>query len=46
MKPTIGFVGLGLLGQPTAKRLLEQGWPMVVWNRTPEKAAPLVRLGA
>lgn len=46
MKPTIGFVGLGLLGEPTAKRILEQGWPLVVWNRTAEKAEPLVRLGA
>jgi 3-hydroxyisobutyrate dehydrogenase-like beta-hydroxyacid dehydrogenase len=42
----IGFAGLGLMGSLMAKRLLDQGYPMVVWNRTPEKARPLLDAGA
>ena len=46
MKPTVGFIGLGMIGKPMAERLLEQGLPLVVWNRTAEKAEALVRRGA
>ncbi len=46
MSPTIGFIGLGIIGLPMAERLLEQRIPLVVWNRTPEKAEGLVRRGA
>ena len=46
MKPTVGFIGLGVIGLPMAERLLERGLPLVVWNRTAEKAAALVRRGA
>jgi 3-hydroxyisobutyrate dehydrogenase-like beta-hydroxyacid dehydrogenase len=42
----IGFIGLGLMGQPMSRRLLEAGYPMTVWNRTREKAAPHLALGA
>ena len=42
----IGVVGLGAMGSRIAARLLETGHPVVVWNRTPAKAAPLVALGA
>lgn len=42
----IGFIGLGLLGQPMALRLLQQGFPLVVWNREPERCAPLAEAGA
>jgi 3-hydroxyisobutyrate dehydrogenase-like beta-hydroxyacid dehydrogenase len=42
----IGFIGLGLMGQPMSRRLLEAGYPMTVWNRTREKAAPQLALGA
>jgi 3-hydroxyisobutyrate dehydrogenase-like beta-hydroxyacid dehydrogenase len=42
----IGFIGLGLMGQPMSRRLLEAGYPMTVWNRTREKAAPQRTLGA
>jgi 3-hydroxyisobutyrate dehydrogenase-like beta-hydroxyacid dehydrogenase len=44
--PLIGFVGLGGMGSRMARRLLDAGHEVVVWNRTPEKAAPLVGLGA
>ena len=42
----IGFVGLGIMGKPMAKNLLKAGYPVMVYNRTPEKADPLVQQGA
>ncbi len=42
----IGFIGLGLMGQPMSRRLLEAGYPLTVWNRTPEKAKGLLAAGA
>ena len=42
----IGFIGLGLMGQHMARRLLEAGYPLTVWNRTPEKAESLLAKGA
>ncbi len=41
-----GFVGLGRMGQAMAPRLLEAGYPLTVYNRTPEKAQALVERGA
>jgi 3-hydroxyisobutyrate dehydrogenase-like beta-hydroxyacid dehydrogenase len=46
MKPTIGFIGLGLMGKPMAQNLLRAGFPLTVWNRTKSKANDLVRAGA
>jgi 2-hydroxy-3-oxopropionate reductase len=46
MKPTVGFIGLGLMGKPMARNLLRAGFPLVVWNRTQERADELVREGA
>src|ERR1700722_14441995 len=46
MKPTVGFIGLGLMGKPMAGNLLKAGFPLVVWNRTKERADELVREGA
>jgi 3-hydroxyisobutyrate dehydrogenase-like beta-hydroxyacid dehydrogenase len=43
---TVGFIGLGGMGSRMARRLLEAGHEVVVWNRTPERAAELVELGA
>jgi 3-hydroxyisobutyrate dehydrogenase-like beta-hydroxyacid dehydrogenase len=42
----IGFVGLGQMGRPMAQRLLDAGWDITVYNRTPSKAASLVAAGA
>ncbi|MCW8381869.1 NAD(P)-dependent oxidoreductase [Streptomyces justiciae] len=42
----IAFLGLGHMGAPMARRLLAAGHPLTVWNRTAEKAAPLVAEGA
>ena len=42
----IGFVGLGQMGAPIANNLLKHGHRLTVWNRSPEKARPLVEAGA
>ncbi len=44
--PRLAFAGIGLMGLPMCQRLLAAGYPLVVWNRSPEKCAPLVELGA
>lgn len=41
-----GFIGLGLMGGPMAANVARAGFPLTVWNRTPEKAEPLRELGA
>ena len=41
----LGFVGLGVMGGGVARRLLAAGHELHGWNRTPEKAAPLVAEG-
>ncbi|MBX3065091.1 MAG: NAD(P)-dependent oxidoreductase [Anaerolineae bacterium] len=45
-KPTIGFIGLGAMGQPMALNLLRAGYPLVVYNRTPERSKALSAAGA
>jgi 3-hydroxyisobutyrate dehydrogenase-like beta-hydroxyacid dehydrogenase len=42
----VGFVGLGVMGGGVAKRLLDAGHSLTVWNRTREKAEPLLGAGA
>jgi 3-hydroxyisobutyrate dehydrogenase len=37
----VGFIGLGHLGRAMAKRLMEEGEELIVWNRTREKALGL-----
>ncbi|NLF71753.1 MAG: hypothetical protein GX575_22205 [Candidatus Anammoximicrobium sp.] len=46
IKEPIGFIGLGQLGAPMVVNLLADGYPVGVWNRTAEKARPLVHKGA
>jgi 3-hydroxyisobutyrate dehydrogenase len=41
----LGFVGLGIMGGGVARRLLAAGHTVAGYNRSPEKAAPLVELG-
>lgn len=43
---TVGVVGLGRMGSRVARRLLGAGHDVVVWNRSPERMAPLVEHGA
>lgn len=42
----VGFVGLGAMGSRMARRLLEAGHELTVWNRDAAKAEPLVEAGA
>jgi 3-hydroxyisobutyrate dehydrogenase-like beta-hydroxyacid dehydrogenase len=42
----IGFLGLGHMGSPMADRLLDTGRELLVYNRTPSAADPLVKKGA
>ncbi len=42
----VGFIGLGMMGEPMAERILEAGYPLAVWNRTADKATPLAAAGA
>lgn len=45
-KPTVAFLGLGKMGIAMAANLQRAGYPLVVWNRSPEKAEPLRDAGA
>ncbi len=42
----VGFIGLGAMGSRMARRLVDAGHPVTVWNRTAERAEPLVAAGA
>src|SRR6202140_1102932 len=46
MKPSVGFIGLGLMGRPMAANLLKAGYDLTVWNRTASRADDLVAHGA
>src|ERR1700709_2402901 len=46
LRSRLGFIGLGHLGSPIARRLLAAGFPMVVYDSDPVKTADLTRLGA
>ncbi|QTF94222.1 NAD(P)-dependent oxidoreductase [Halomonas sp. BM-2019] len=39
--PRLGFIGIGLMGHPMTRRLLEAGFDVTVWNRSPAKAEAL-----
>ncbi|GHG99598.1 NAD(P)-dependent oxidoreductase [Streptomyces lanatus] len=42
----VGFIGLGVMGQPMALNLARAGTPLVVWNRTPDRCVALRAAGA
>ncbi|GIH16162.1 NAD(P)-dependent oxidoreductase [Rugosimonospora africana] len=42
----VGFIGLGLMGEPMARNLVRAGTPLVVWNRTAAKCERLRAAGA
>lgn len=46
MTTPVGFIGLGLLGQAMAMRLMDCGFELVVWNREPGRSVPLAKRGA
>ncbi len=43
---TVAVLGLGAMGARFARRFLDAGHEVIVWNRTPEKAEDLVSRGA
>jgi 3-hydroxyisobutyrate dehydrogenase len=45
-KYTLGFIGIGLMGKPMTLRLLNAGFSVNVWNRSPEKLKPVTDAGA
>lgn len=45
-QPTVGLIGLGLMGRPMGHNLLKAGFPLIVWNRTASRADSLVAAGA
>ena len=46
MAEKVGFIGLGIMGRPMAKNLIDAGYDLVVYNRTREKAEELASDGA
>jgi 3-hydroxyisobutyrate dehydrogenase-like beta-hydroxyacid dehydrogenase len=42
----VGFIGLGNMGSPMAMNLLKAGHDLTVYNRTAEKAKPVLNQGA
>jgi 3-hydroxyisobutyrate dehydrogenase-like beta-hydroxyacid dehydrogenase len=43
---TVGVIGTGAIGSAVARVLLRAGCPVLVWNRSPERAAGVVEAGA
>ncbi len=46
MTETVGFIGLGSMGLPMACKVLDAGYRLRVYNRTPGKAVELLERGA
>ena len=46
MAEKVGFIGLGIMGKPMARNLMEAGYELTVFNRSPEKAEELGKDGA
>jgi len=46
MNQKIGFVGMGIMGQPMAANIRNAGYEIMVYNRTKEKTVPLAEAGA
>lgn len=42
----VGWIGLGAIGEPMARRVLRAGWPLQVWNRDAAKSQRLADEGA
>jgi 3-hydroxyisobutyrate dehydrogenase len=46
MMERIGYIGLGIMGRGMAHNILRAGFPLTVWNRSPERISGLVDAGA
>jgi 3-hydroxyisobutyrate dehydrogenase len=42
----LGYLGLGMMGFPMSRRLLEAGHQLTIWNRSAGKARALIEAGA
>jgi 3-hydroxyisobutyrate dehydrogenase-like beta-hydroxyacid dehydrogenase len=45
-RPHVAILGMGKMGQALAGRLLDQGWPILIWNRSPKDFSALEDRGA
>ncbi len=45
-KTRLGWIGTGVMGRWMCQHLIEKGYKATVYNRTKDKAAPLLELGA
>lgn len=45
-KPRLAFIGIGLMGRPMVTRLLQAGYQVTVYNRTPDKCMAVAEFGA
>ncbi|MEW6636203.1 MAG: 2-hydroxy-3-oxopropionate reductase [Actinomycetota bacterium] len=43
MAERVGFIGLGIMGRPMAKNLIEAGYELLLYNRTRQKAERLAK---
>ena len=43
---SVSVIGLGVMGTELARELIENGYEVTVWNRSPEKSVPHVEAGA
>jgi 3-hydroxyisobutyrate dehydrogenase-like beta-hydroxyacid dehydrogenase len=46
MSQSVGFIGLGIMGQPMCRNLMRAGYTVTVYNRTSAKAAAAATAGA
>ncbi|MED1229719.1 NAD(P)-dependent oxidoreductase [Bacillus nakamurai] len=46
LKKTVGFIGLGVMGNSMASHILEAGYPVLVYTRTKQKADEILNKGA
>ena len=46
MRINVGFIGLGIMGRPMARNLIQAGHRLIVLDRNPEPVAELAALGA
>ncbi len=44
--PSLGFIGIGVMGRSMAGHLLKAGYPLTIHSRTQAKAEPLIQQGA
>jgi 3-hydroxyisobutyrate dehydrogenase-like beta-hydroxyacid dehydrogenase len=42
----IAYLGIGIMGRGMVGNLLRAGYPVTVWNRTPDRVQPLLEKGA